>query len=460
MIVYTCHGAALGVTGSCHLIECGESRVLVDCGLFQGSRDAVNANLRDFGFEPRSIDAVLLTHAHLDHCGRLPKLVRDGFAGPVVCTAATRDLARIVLLDAAQLQEEDVRRARRRGVADAVPLSTVDDVFRAMESFNRSATYDVTMDVAPGVRVTFLDAGHILGSASLLLELDDGRERRRMVFSGDVGHRGAGILRPPRPAPPADVVVMETTYGDRPHRAFEATRDEFLSAVRQTLAAGGNVVIPTFALERAQEILYCLHAGVRDGAIPASMTVFLDSPMAISATDVFRRHPDGFSEGFRDRLRHGDPFATPHMHFTRSVEESMAINAIDGGAVILAGSGMCTGGRIRHHLRHNLERTRSSVVFVGYAAEGTPARAIVDGCKSLRIGRRDVSVRARIWTINGFSAHADAPELLAWLGDEPRHRVFLVHGEATRGMAAMRQALQRRGVAAVCPAYEEACRLA
>ncbi|SEO32041.1 metallo-beta-lactamase family protein [Luteibacter sp. UNC138MFCol5.1] len=459
MIVYACHGAALGVTGSCHLVECGESRVLIDCGLFQGGPDAMDANARGFGFEPRSIDAVLLTHAHLDHCGRLPKLVRDGFTGSVYTTSATRELARIVLLDAASLQEEEARRAAAHG-SSARPVSDLADAFRALESFDRVATYDEAIEVAPGIRATFVDAGHILGSASIVLDLDDGKSQRRMVFSGDLGHHGSGILREPRPAPDADVVVMETTYGDRPHRSFEATRAEFYGAVAHTLAARGNVVIPTFALERAQEILYCLHRGVRGGMLPSTLSVFLDSPMAISATEVFRRHGEMFSDRFRDELRREDPFATPHLHFTRSVEESMAINNIEGGAIILAGSGMCTGGRVRHHLRHNLTRSRSSVVFVGYAAEGTLAREIVDGRTSVRIGRHDIPVRAKVWTINGFSAHADAPELLAWLGDARRQRVFLVHGEATRGMAAMRDTLRHRGVSVVCPSFDTACRLA
>ena len=460
MIVYTCHGAARGVTGSCHLIECGESRIIVDCGLFQGGRDAADANAHDFAFDPRSIDAVLLTHAHLDHCGRLPKLVRDGFAGPILATSATRDLARIVLMDAASLQEEEAKRAREHGRSVAI-VSDLDDAFHALEALDRRVVdYDVTVEVAPGIEATFLDAGHILGSASILLTLNDGVSERRMVFSGDLGHRGSGVLRPPRPAPPADFVVMETTYGDRPHRSFEATREEFLSAVGQTLAAHGNVVIPTFALERAQEILYCLHQGIRQGAIPASVSVFLDSPMAISATAVFRRHQECFGDDFLDTLRHDDPFGMPRLHYTRSVEESMAINAIEGGAIILAGSGMCTGGRVRHHLRHNLGRARSSVIFVGFAAEGTPAREIIDGRKVIRIGRQDIPVRARIWTINGFSAHADAPELVRWLGDEPRQRALLVHGEPDRGMAAMRDTLRTRGMAVVCPELDVPCRLA
>nr|WP_240147894.1 MBL fold metallo-hydrolase [Luteibacter yeojuensis] len=253
---------------------------------------------------------------------------------------------------------------------------------------------------------------------------------------------------------------METTYGDRPHRDFADTEKEFLDAVATTLRRHGNVVIPTFALERAQEILYCLHRGIRAGAIPAGTPVFLDSPMAISATEVFRRHPEGLSDGFRALLRREDPFDTPRVRFTRSVDESMAINTIEGGAIILAGSGMCTGGRVIHHLLHNLERDRAGVVFVGYAAEGTLARKIIDGQKRVRVGRHDVAVRAHVWTINGFSAHAGQPELLAWLGGSPRRQVLLVHGEEHGGMQVMAQFLRSRGVTVACPAQDSPCRLA
>lgn len=460
MIVYTCHGAARGVTGSCHLVQCGSSQVLIDCGMFQGGRDADDANARGFAFDPRSVDAVLLTHAHLDHCGRLPKLVRDGFAGPILSTAATRDLARIVLLDAASLQEQEARRAAARGDVNATPFTTIADAFLAMEAFDGAVGYGETREVAPGIRATFLDAGHILGSASILLELDDGTNRRRMVFSGDLGHRGSGMLRELEPAPEADVVVMETTYGDRPHRDFAATENEFFEAVATTLRRHGNVIVPTFALERAQEILYCLHRGMRSGAIPANTPVFLDSPMAISATEVFRRHPEGLSDAFRALLAREDPFDMPHVRFTRGVDDSMAINTIEGGAIILAGSGMCSGGRVVHHLLHNLDRDRAGVVFVGYAAEGTLARRIIDGQKRVRIGRHDVAVRAHIWTINGFSAHAGQPELLAWLGSSPRRQVLLVHGEPDGGMQAMEQLLRARGIAVACPALDAPCRLA
>jgi metallo-beta-lactamase family protein len=262
-------------------------------------------------------------------------------------------------------------------------------------------------------------------------------------------------LRDPAPAPAADYVVMECTYGDRPHRSLPDSVGELFTAIRETTQRHGNVVIPTFALERAQEVLYYLHQGLREGAIPAHVRVFLDSPMAISATEIFRRHPECFDSAFLQVLQHGDPFAMEGLHFTRSSIESMAINNIDGGAVILAGSGMCNGGRVRHHLKHNLWRERSSVVFVGYAAEGTLARRIIDGAASVRVFNEDIPVRAQVWTINGFSAHADRPSLLAWLGDLPRRQVLLVHGEYERGMRSFAEILLSRGMTPQMPRMGE-----
>ncbi|MBX3700473.1 MAG: MBL fold metallo-hydrolase [Dokdonella sp.] len=458
MIVYSCHGAAKHVTGSCHLITCKDTRVLVDCGLFQGERDVEDANAEPFDFDPASIDALLLTHAHLDHCGRIPKLVREGFRGRIYATAATRELARVVLLDAAGLQEEEAKRAQRSeraGNGAAEPLYTLDDALHALDYFRDDVAYATRLDIAPGIHATFQDAGHILGSASVVLDLDDGERRRRIVFSGDLGNPGRPILRDPVPAPAADYVVMESTYGDRPHRSLPDSVDELYTAIRTTFERKGNVVIPTFALERAQELLYYLHRGIREGMVPANVRVFLDSPMAISATEIFRRHPECFDRAFQEELRHGDPFAMPGLHFTRQASDSMGINAIDGGAVILAGSGMCNGGRVRHHLKHNLWRQRSSIVFVGYAAPGTLARRIIDGASQVRVFNEDIAVRAQVWTINGFSAHAGQPDLLDWLGDTPRRRVFLVHGEYGRGMSVLQDALEARGQACQLPGRNE-----
>ncbi|MET3650592.1 MBL fold metallo-hydrolase [Dyella japonica] len=454
-VVYRCHGAAREVTGSCHQVECGSRSVLVDCGMFQGGPDAERANGEPFVFDPAHMDAVLLTHAHLDHCGRLPLLVRRGFRGRIYATSATIDLARIILLDAAGLQEEDARKARRsgrrRGAEDAKPLFTLDDVFRTMDFFS-PVNYGRTIDVAPGLRARFLDAGHILGSASVILEVLGGEKRIEVLFSGDVGSPGHPLLRDATPAPPADYVVMETTYGDRSHRALEPSIAEFYEAVSTTLDRGGNVIIPTFALERAQEVLYFLKRGQENGNLPKRMSVFLDSPMAISATEIFRRHPECFGAPFLATLRDEDPFDMPGLHFTRDTADSMAINQIQGGAVIMAGSGMCTGGRVRHHLKHNLWREKCSVVFVGYAAEGTLARRIIDGTREVRIFDEPIQVRAATWTINGFSAHADQHALLDWLGPHRRRQVLLVHGEYDRGMRGMAEQLLARGIPHYIPA--------
>ncbi len=461
MIIYACHGAAKQVTGSCHLVICNRRRILIDCGLFQGSHETELANAEAFDFDPAKIDALLLTHAHLDHCGRIPLLVKRGFRGRIYTTAATRELARVVMLDSAGLQEEDARRAatRQRNGGAEVPLYTIDDALHALDFFAPDVAYGDTVRITDGIHARFLDAGHILGSASILLELDDAHIQRRMLFSGDLGNPDRPIVRDPMPAPAADYVIMESTYGDRPHRSVPDSVDELFQAIRETNARRGNVIIPTFALERTQEILYYLHQGIRSGQLPAHLRVFLDSPMAISATEIFRRHPECFDLEFIAELEHGDPFDMPGLHFTRETSESMAINSIDSGAVILAGSGMCNGGRVRHHLKHNLWRERSSVVFVGYAAEGTLARRIVDGAASVQIFNHDIPVRAQVWTINGFSAHADQPGLLDWLGDAPRRKVFLVHGEYERGMRKLQEVLQARGFECQLPGMGESIKI-
>jgi len=420
------------------MIECAGRRVLIDCGLYQGGRELDEENADPFGFEPGDIDCVLLTHAHLDHCGRLPLLAKRGFQGEIVGTAATRELARLVLLDSAHLQEEEARHRARRTARRAGPeggsgpLYTVLDALNTLEYFGRPAAYGEPIELAPGIRATFVDAGHILGSASVLLELAEGGEQRRVLFSGDLGNAGRPLLRDPAEPPKADVVVMESTYGDRLHKPVRDSVEELLGALTDTFARGGNVIIPTFALERAQEILYYLREGIDARRLSRSMQVFLDSPMAISATEIFAHHPECYDEPTAKMFRSGrDPLHLPGLHFTREAAESMALNRIVGGAVILAGSGMCTGGRVRHHLKHNLWRRECSIVFVGFAARGTLAREIIDGAQQVHLFGEDIPVRAQIYTINGFSAHADQAELVAWhrqIGGPSR--TFLVHGEA------------------------------
>ena len=432
------HGAAGAVTGSCHLVECAGRRILVDCGLYQGGRELVEENAGPFGFDPAAIDFLLLTHAHLDHCGRIPLLARRGFGGEVITTSATAELARLVMLDCAGLEEEEARsrqrRARRpprRPRTPVEPLYTTRDALDSVERFGRRARYGEPLELAPGIRACFLDAGHILGSASILLELEEGGRTRRVLFSGDLGYDGRSILRDPTPPPRADLVVMEATYGDRLHKRRAASLDELHEVVNRTMGRGGNVIVPTFALERAQELLYALREGIAAGRLEHFVKVFLDSPMAISATEIFRRHPECFDEETLDIVAaDDDPFALPGLRFTRETAESMALNRIESGALIMAGSGMCTGGRVRHHLRHNLRRRECAVVFVGYAARGTLARAIIDGARRVRIFGESIPVRASVHTIGGFSAHADQAELLAWHARTGApERTFLVHGE-------------------------------
>ena len=428
------HGADRDVTGSCHLVECAGRRFLIDCGLYQGSRELAEENAGDFGFDAASVDFVLLTHAHLDHCGRLPLLTKRGFRGEIIATGATRELARLAMLDAAHLQDEARSNSHRprHGADDkpAEPLFTVADTLKCLESFKRSVRYGEPIDFARGIRATFVDAGHILGSASILLELTEADRTLRLLLSGDLGNGTDPLLLMPAPPPRADVVVIETTYGDRPHKPMDASIDELYSAISDTFERGGNVIIPTFALERAQELLFLLNQGIEKSRLMPSMQVFLDSPMAISATEIFARHLEYLQPEavrlFRERL---DPFALPGLRFTCERVESVALNNVRGGAVIMAGSGMATGGRVRHHLKHNISREECSVIFVGFAAKGTLARQIIDGQNPVHILGDDIPVRARIHTINGFSAHADQAELLKWHGHTGAARTFLTHGE-------------------------------
>lgn len=430
------HGANQEVTGSCHLLHCAGKNILIDCGLYQGEYELDKQNSGPFGFEAPSIDFVILTHAHLDHCGRLPLLLRRGFQGEVITTAATRELTRIVLLDSAHLQEEEARYQARRNARHGkhpqlAPLYSTLDALNCLNTFGRTAQYNQPLEISPGITATFCDAGHILGSASVLFNLEEGAVKKSVVFSGDIGNSGSQIMRDPAPPPHADVVIMETTYGDRLHRNPTDSTVELYEAINNTLVRGGNVVIPTFALERTQELLFILREGCDSQLLPQNMPVFLDSPMAISATEVFQHHPECYSEATATLFgTDHDPFTMKGFHATRETADSMAINQIVGGAVIMAGSGMCTGGRIRHHLKHNLWREECSIVFVGFSAKGTLGRRIIDGATSVNIFGDDIAVRAQIHTINGFSAHADRDHLLAWQRAISPDLTVLVHGES------------------------------
>ncbi len=441
-------GAAQEVTGSCHMLEVNGLRILVDCGQFQGGHEQEERNYPPFPFDPREVDGMLLTHGHLDHCGRLPLLVREGFRGRIITTPATRDVARLILLDAAKVAYEEYvtrkRKARRRGEPVREPLFDEDDVLTAMDQVDGVARYDEPIALGRGVSVTFRNAGHVLGSAFLEVDVQSKRGARRVIFSGDLGNHARHVVPEIIPPHRADWVVLESTYGDRRHRNFPDSIAELAEAINETFARGGNVVIPSFALERAQDVLFYLRELREQKRIPDG-PVFLDSPLAIRLTNVYRRHREFLHPYVRDLLDRGrDPFHFYGVQFTPTVEESKAINDIESGAIIIAGSGMCTGGRVTHHLRHNLWREESSVVFVGYQARGTLGRAIVDGAKRVRIYGEEVVVRARIYTINGFSAHADQAELLDWADAAKPDHVLLVHGE-NHALTALQAALRKRG---------------
>jgi metallo-beta-lactamase family protein len=419
------------------MVECAGKRILIDCGLYQGGRELEEENEHPFGFDPAGIDYVLLTHAHLDHCGRLPLLAKRGFRGEIIATAATAELARLVMVDSAHLQEEDARyRAKKaknhRKEQSIAPLYSLIDALNSISRFGRTAVYDQPIELAKGLSATYINAGHILGSASIFLELTESAHKSSVLFSGDLGQSSDPLLIGPEKPPHADAVVMETTYGDRNHKPLGPSIEEFYAAVTETFVRGGNVVVPTFAVERAQELLYIIHQGIDANRLPPSTQVYVDSPMAISVTEIMERNLDMLQPELAERVRKGhDPFQFEGLHLTRDLAASMAINNIESGAIIMAGSGMCTGGRVRHHLRHNLPRAESSIVFVGFAAGGTLARTIIDGAKEVGIFGEHVPVRARIHTINGFSAHADQQQLLAWHEQTGAARTFLVHGEET-----------------------------
>jgi len=422
-------GAAETVTGSCHLVEVDGLRLLLDCGFFQGGHDREDLNRESFPFDPKGIDAVLLSHAHLDHSGRLPLLVRRGFRGRIRCTEPTAEITKLMLADSAHLQVEEAahraRKARRRGEPAEPPLYDMADVLRCADLFRPAAGYEEEVRLSDRVSCIFHDAGHILGSAAIELRTSNGS----LLFSGDLGNRHQPIVRDPSPPPHADVVMVESTYGDRLHRSMEDTVAEFRDAIETIVPNGGNLLIPSFALERAQEVLYELFLLWKAKALPRCR-IFLDSPLAISTTRVFERFPEYFdAEGRRIFSETPNPFDFTPLRFTQTTDESKEINKASRGNVIIAGSGMCTGGRILHHLRHNLWHDGSGVLFVGYQAVGTLGRRIVDGADRVRLYGEEIAVSAKVWTVNGFSSHADQAILLDWLGRAAPEQLILVHGE-------------------------------
>jgi metallo-beta-lactamase family protein len=454
-------GASGNVTGSRSLVEASGQRVLVDCGMHQ-ERQHRHRDFESLPVPPDSIDAVLLTHAHLDHCGYLPKLVREGFSGPVFCTSASADIGRIVMLDSGHLQEEDARYKRKRHSKENKtarfgydPLYTVADA-KEVTPLMQPVRLDEAVEVAPGISATFRNAGHILGSSFIRLLVTQGDQTRSILFSGDVGRPDKPILQDPKEFDQADYVVLESTYGDRVHDEPMDIPDSLTEVILDTLDRGGNLLIPSFAIERAQEVLYHLFALRQAKRIPPLMT-FLDSPMAQKVTDVFEEHPELYDEEMAELMRgQRNPFRYPRLVFTRSAEQSKAINSVHGTVIVIAGSGMCTGGRIKHHLARHIGREQSTVLFVGYQAVGTLGREILDGAEKVRILGSEHTVRARIARVRGFSAHADRDELLAWVTSlkTPPRRVFVNHGEAEVATAFQSFLRERTGWEVEAPAYK------
>jgi metallo-beta-lactamase family protein len=423
-------GAAGTVTGSMHLVDTGDTRLLLDCGLYQGRREESRRINREFPFAPRDVHALLLSHAHIDHCGNLPTLVRAGFRGTIWCTPATADLTRVMLLDAAHIQQRDAEEVSRRTGSPVEPLYVPDDVEPVLRLL-RTCDYHGAFQPAPGVEAHFNDAGHILGSAVTVLRMGAGAATRRLCFTGDLGHRPAPILRDPEPIEPVDAVISECTYGARSHDA-EDTRGRFRALIGETAERGGKVIVPAFSLGRTQTILYLLQELRRAGALPP-VPVFVDSPLAMRATEVSRRHPECFDDAMRAMLAHGhDPFDEAHVRYLRTGDESRSLNAWRGPCVIIAASGMCESGRIVHHLKHHLSDPRNLVLIPGFQAEHTLGRRLLGRPPAVVILGDEVRVAARIESLSGLSAHADRSGLTRWLLPALRRArtIVLVHGEA------------------------------
>lgn len=452
----TLFGAARQVTGSCYLWETEDCRFLIECGMFQGGRESRERNREDFAFDPRSLDFVLLTHAHIDHSGLLPKLTKAGYEGPIYATAGTADLLGVMLPDSAHIQESDAERAQRyrnkrkkgqqskksqkrndQDADDLGPIYTMDDAEACLKQLH-PRDYDREWNPHPQVRCCFRDAGHILGSAILELWINEKGKATKVVMSGDVGEPDRPILRDPTLIKEADILFVESTYGDREHKDHPDTMEEFVEVIRHTLEVkGGNVIIPAFAVGRTQELLYYLFDLTREGKLK-NLNIYVDSPMATEATRVTMKNFDLFDEetkrlnAWREQGK-----GLPRLTFTPSLEESMELNYICSGAIIISASGMCNAGRIKHHLQHNLGRPECSIVFTGFQAQGTLGRRIVEGAEIVKIFGQEMEVRASVHTLGGFSAHAGQSGLMRWTGSLERapQQTFVVHGEESAAMA-------------------------
>ncbi len=446
-------GAARKVTGSCFHLLTDNAQIVIDCGMNQGRNSDV-LNQQPFRFDPKELKTLLLTHAHLDHSGLIPRLIAEGFNGRIITTSATAELAEIILLDSAHIQEKDAewhtKKALRAGKNETFePLYTTEDVKACLPFFDHNG-YDCVTELSPGVKFRFVDAGHILGSATLELWIRDNGKDKKIVFSGDIGKNGNPIIRDPQHVTEADYVVVESTYGNRFHKDLEASIDELARVVKETFKHGGNVLFPSFAVGRTQDVLYILNRLVKEGRLH-NLDVYVDSPLADKATKIYMSHPEFFDaeavNAFKFRSAEG-----LKIHFTTTIEESQKINKIKSGAIIIAGSGMCEGGRIRHHFKHNIWRPECSIIFTGFQVPGTLGRLIVDGAKRAYILGEEMAIRAKVHTIGGFSAHADQGELIEWLSTFTNNpKVYIVHGEEATALAFEQTVREKLGLTTYVP---------
>jgi len=461
MVKVTCLGAAGTVTGSNFLVENSQGKhILVDCGLFQGGKLMEMRNWMEWEFSPDQINTMFLTHAHIDHSGRIPKLVKDGFKGKILTSKPTAELCNIMLLDSAHIQEMDAKwqttKNKRKGRKGIVPLYTTEDAQRSLSHLH-PVERDEIMTIEDGVKARLRNAGHILGSSILELWLKENGSEIKIVFSGDIGKANQLILKEAAHIFNADYLFVESTYGNRLHKTLEDSKAELLEAINFAVSHNEKVIIPSFAVERTQEIIYMLGEFYREGTLP-DVSIYLDSPLAIKATEIFRKNKEFYDKEAMAIVDEGfDPFNLPNLHYTLSTKESIAINERKGSAIVIAGNGMCTAGRIKHHLKHNLWREGASVVIVGFQAMGTTGRQIVDGRKSVKIFREDVAVNARVFTIGGFSSHADQRDLLSWIGNfkQSKPKVFVIHGEPESSKTLAEKAHEELGFETYVPRWKE-----